>query len=143
MARDRQGPVRLALLAALLTGCTTPPDRIEPLNVLPGRYLALNCAQLQAEGDAVARQLVKLRERIERANRVTEGATAIVAWWVLWPELLYHRTAIAPQDRAEYARLLGEQRTIVQVAAQLDCPRQPPAVPEHALPPAAIASGTR
>lgn len=120
--RRRSGIVGACVsVSVLLAACATSPDKIEPLAVPLDRYLMLSCSQLQVEGEAVARQIARLREAVESANRVTEGSTGIVAWWILWPELLYHRAAVAPKDRAEYARLLGERNAIARAAAKHGC----------------------
>jgi hypothetical protein len=109
-------------LAFLFSACATVPEHIEPMNVSPEPYVALDCAQLETESMSVAKQISRLRTKIESANEVTQGAIGIVGWLVFWPEVLYHRATVAPKDKADYARLTGEQRAIARVAVTKGCP---------------------
>jgi len=92
------------------------------------------------ESRTVQRQLDHLRSKIKSANEVTQGATAIVAWAVFWPELIYHSAAVAPKDKAEVARLTGEYKAITSAYAIKGCDASGTEAPIGVSPPASSAS---
>lgn len=121
-SRARTTGSGLLVAAALgLVACASAPENIEPKYVAPEKYLALDCEQLASEGASLRQRIDRLRSAINSANEITQGATAIVAWAVLWPDLLLHRTTVAPERAEEYARLLGEYRALSSARATKGC----------------------
>lgn len=128
------------LLALIVGGCATHPDQIDAQHVPPEKYSELDCSQLVLKRTAIKAQITTLRNRLEFLNETASGSLAPVAWYVLWPELIYHGVAEAPKMKAEYSRLLGEYEAIRHTESSKGCAVSTPASGEAASPPASAAS---
>ena len=82
--------VRLAeTLHASLTAChCAPANWFTAENRLPKE-------EHQRIKSAIKAQITTLRNRLEFLNETASGSLAPVAWYVLWPELIYHGVAEA------------------------------------------------
>jgi hypothetical protein len=145
---DRLKLKRLAIafsisLPLLLGACASPPERIEPQSVPPEKYSGLDCSELASKATEIQAQIAGLRERLKFANETATGSFAPIAWYVLWPELLYHGIAEAPKQKAEYSRLLGEHNAVSEMAKSKGCSLSTPGTGQGTAPPASKSSITQ
>jgi len=113
-----------AVLAALLAGCASSPEKIATTDVSTMQYQPLDCAQLATEYDRVSRRAVDLYTRLDK-EAGNDAAQMTVGLLFFWPALFMLEGGDGP-EAAEYARLKGEKDAIESVAAQKQCALPPP-----------------
>ena len=108
----------LAVLAALLAGCATPPKDIAPAYVSTGLYENLTCPQLRAEAEGLSARVSAAYGRQEQ-NRGNDVAMTTVSLVLFWPAAFFMKGDGAAA--AEVARLKGEMQAIEQVNRIKNC----------------------
>lgn len=110
-----------AIVAVLLSGCASSPNRIQSAYVSPNTYKSYSCQQINTELAAVDQKAVKLHKRLR--NRADNDALSMTTGLILlWPALLF----LSGGDGAEaneYARLKGMKEALQ--AAKPNCSATP------------------
>src|SRR5262245_32017360 len=104
-----QGTVLLSI--ALLCGCASSPDDIDPTYLSPNLYQSYSCDQLAEEGQRVAAQAAKVsgQQNKKHTGDVLKTTVGIV---IFWPVLLTNEGD--GQTAAELANLKGQMIAIEQ-----------------------------
>lgn len=110
-----------ALIAALLTGCASSPNRIQSAYISPRTYKSYSCQQIDTELAAVDSKALALHKRLR--HRADNDALSMTTGLILlWPALLFLSGGDGP-DAGEYARLKGMKEALE--AAKPNCSETP------------------
>lgn len=102
----------LSLLAALVAGCATSPDRIQPLLVSHDQYMGNDCSQLDASMSTAQADLKKYSDLQDA--QVKKDAVSV--FWVLIPLSWF-----TGDHEKDVARSKGELAAIQMAAARKGC----------------------
>ncbi|KFC61798.1 hypothetical protein FF80_03996 [Devosia sp. LC5] len=108
----------IAVTAAMLAGCATPPKDIAPSYVSTGLYQNLSCNQLRAEAESVSARAAAAFGQ-QSKNRSQDAAMTGVAIILFWPAAFFMKGDGAAA--AEVARFKGEMQAIEQVNRVKNC----------------------
>ena len=106
---------------SLVAGCATKSGEIMPTYVSPLQYSNFNCDQIRAEAQRIhvrASQMTGIVD--EKAQNANVGTAVAVV--LFWPAAFWAAsTGATMEQRAELARLKGEQEALAQAAIQNKC----------------------
>jgi len=106
------------LIAILMAGCASQPDKIATTYVSELQYKDYDCDQLSAELGRVSNRAGELYTSLKK----TANTDTAQVWGslLLWPTLLFLEGGDGP-EATEYARLKGEKEAIEKVTIQKKC----------------------
>lgn len=111
----------LTVAVTLASGCATKSGEIMPTYVSPLQYSNFNCDQIRAEAQRIhvrASQMTGIVD--EKAQNANVGTAVAVV--LFWPAAFWAASSGATMEqRAELARLKGEQEALAQAAIQNKC----------------------
>jgi hypothetical protein len=102
---------------ALLAGCATAPDQVEPTYVSQMQYEGLTCDQLRAEIQRIA-NYVHATARAEARDRRRDEVAWGVGLVVFWPALLF---VGAGSDKEALADFKGQYMALDETAQRKGC----------------------
>jgi len=107
----------LLILAVLLQGCATSPNKIKPAYVSPLQYYGLSCEQIQME---MLRISSRMREvcGAQDSERTKDGVALAVGLVLFWPALFF---MIGEDQKQEIARMKGEYEALEHAAIRNNC----------------------
>jgi hypothetical protein len=133
----------LLFLVLLLGACASTPESTKPQDVALERYSNLDCFQLAVYSASVQQRITALEQQIKDFDELTTGKFAVMAWYVLWPELIYQGIATVPEKKAEISGLVLEYNAIAALATSKGCVLSAPATTQGTSPPASSASSAQ
>ena len=107
------------LLATLLVGCATAPEKLGTTYVSPLQYKDYTCDQIGMEMQRVSRKVAELRGTLDKDASNDEVVMGI-GLILFWPALFFLEGGDGAQE-AQYSRLKGEFEALEQVAIQKNC----------------------
>lgn len=106
-----------ALALLMLTGCATPPGKIDAAYVSPFEYSNLTCDQIREELIRVNRKLTEISGK--QKSEANKDAVALgVGLIVFWPALFF---MMGDDKKDQVARLKGEYEALEMVAIRKNC----------------------
>lgn len=100
------------LSAALITGCSSSPNKIQAAYVSPLKYRQYSCSDLDTEMAAVDARAVTLHKKL-RKRADTDAFNMTAGLVLVWPALLF----LSGGDGAaasEYSQLKGERDALIK-----------------------------
>ena len=107
------------LLATLLVGCATAPEKLGATYVSPLQYKDYTCDQIGMEMQRVSRRVAVLRGTLDQ-EASTDAAQMGIGLLLFWPALFFLEGGDGVQA-AQYSQLKGEFDALEQVAIQKSC----------------------
>ena len=107
------------LLATLLVGCATAPEKLGATYVSPLQYKDYTCDQIGMEMQRVSRRVAVLRGTLDE-EASTDAAQMGIGLLLFWPALFFLEGGDGVQA-AQYAQLKGEFEALEQVSIQKSC----------------------
>ena len=107
------------LLATLLVGCATAPEKLGATYVSPLQYKDYTCDQIGMEMQRVSRRVAVLRGTLDK-EASTDAAQMGIGLILFWPALFFLEGGDGVQA-AQYSQLKGEFEALEQVAIQKSC----------------------
>lgn len=107
------------LIALLLAGCASSPNKIAASYVSPLEYQDYSCKQISQEMRNVSRRASELYGRLDKTAS-NDSAQMAVGLILFWPTLFFLEGGDGP-EAAEYARLKGEREALEDAAVQKNC----------------------
>ena len=122
-----------ALVAVLVTGCASHPDKLEPVYVSPEKYESLSCDAISQEMTRISVRMSDLYGRLKVARQRDNVQTGVGLIPTLWPVLLLLEGGDGV-EADEFSRLKGEFSALDKAAITAQCDRsQLPANPLHKM----------
>ncbi len=107
------------ILAFLVTGCASNPDKIAASYVSPLKYNSYNCDQIGMEMEAVARKTTALHSELQKERTADNWQTG-VGLVLFWPALFFLEGGDGP-EAVEYASLKGEFEALRESSVAKQC----------------------
>ena len=109
----------LLLLAMLLVGCATAPEKLGSTYVSPLQYKDYTCDQIGMEMQRVSRKVAELRGTLAK-DASNDAAQMGIGLVLFWPALFFLEGGDGV-NAAQYSQLKGEFEALEQVAIQKNC----------------------
>ncbi len=107
----------MCVVAILISGCATHPNKIQPTYVSPENYGDYNCEQLRMEMLRVNSRMNQLMG-IQESERRKDTAAFTVGMVLFWPALFF---MIGDDQKEEIADLKGQFEALEQAAIDAEC----------------------
>ena len=111
--------VPFVILAVLLAGCATQPEKMETQYVSPTQFQNYNCDQIAGEMTRTSRRINELYLSL-KSTADNDAAQMGIGLVLFWPALFFLEGGDSPQAD-EYSRLKGEYEALESVAIQQGC----------------------
>ena len=107
------------LLATLLVGCATAPEKLGTTYVSPLQYKDYTCDQIGMEMQRVSRKVAELRGTLDK-DASNDAAQMGIGLILFWPALFFLEGGDGV-NASQYSHLKGEFEALEQVAIQKNC----------------------